>query len=132
MASPLDVLRDYALRKRPELLPPDVRLIFTENTLAVFDKYPKSKYHFVLLPRIKEHRDASKYRTLQKLLSVKKEALEALLVLQEEAKPVIAMIEDEMVCPSVHLHNIASTPIGRKGPTASPGKSGLVSTPFRL
>lgn len=48
----LNQLRDYANLPDPaRSLPPEVLLMHNENTIVIFDKFPKAKYHFLVLPR---------------------------------------------------------------------------------
>jgi aprataxin len=50
--SVFDVLRRYALVKNPSAqLPASVLLIESPQCIAIFDAYPKAKYHFLVLPR---------------------------------------------------------------------------------
>ncbi|KAJ9125092.1 hypothetical protein QFC22_000045 [Naganishia vaughanmartiniae] len=50
---PLDVLTHYAALSTPDTeLPPDVYLLHDRWTLTIFDKFPKAKYHFLVLPRV--------------------------------------------------------------------------------
>ncbi|KAJ9127763.1 hypothetical protein QFC24_000046 [Naganishia onofrii] len=49
----LDVLTHYASLTKPDTqLPPDVYLLHDSWTLTIFDKFPKAKYHFLVLPRV--------------------------------------------------------------------------------
>lgn len=46
------VLRSYATQKDPSRhLPASVHLLSNDDALTIFDKYPKAKYHFLVLPR---------------------------------------------------------------------------------
>ena len=46
------VLRSYATQKDPSRhLPASVHLLSNDHALTIFDKYPKAKYHFLVLPR---------------------------------------------------------------------------------
>ncbi|WVW82189.1 hypothetical protein I302_104195 [Kwoniella bestiolae CBS 10118] len=48
----LDALRNYATLSHPQSsLSPSKLLISNKTTLAIFDNYPKAKYHFLILPR---------------------------------------------------------------------------------
>ncbi|KAF5358183.1 hypothetical protein D9756_001624 [Leucocoprinus leucothites] len=47
----LTILRTYALRK-PTELPPSVLFSFSEKNMTIFDAYPKSIFHFLVLPRV--------------------------------------------------------------------------------
>ncbi|GHJ87757.1 hypothetical protein NliqN6_4159 [Naganishia liquefaciens] len=50
---PLDALRGFATSRHPDReLAPDVYLLHDSHTVTVFDKFPKAKYHFLVLPRI--------------------------------------------------------------------------------
>ncbi|KAI5453135.1 aprataxin-like protein [Naganishia albida] len=49
----LDALTQYAFARRPDRdIPSDVYLLHDPHTVTVFDKFPKAKYHFLVLPRI--------------------------------------------------------------------------------
>ncbi|WWC58533.1 uncharacterized protein I303_101076 [Kwoniella dejecticola CBS 10117] len=49
---PLDALRNYATLTNPQSsLSASKLLLSSKNCLAVFDAYPKAKYHFLVLPR---------------------------------------------------------------------------------
>ena len=48
----LNVLRQYSTLPSPSSsLPADVLLTANSQTIAIFDAYPKAKYHFLVLPR---------------------------------------------------------------------------------
>ncbi|KAK8865852.1 hypothetical protein IAR55_001000 [Kwoniella newhampshirensis] len=48
----ISALRTYATLPNPSSsLPPSKLLLSSANTIAVFDAYPKAKYHFLVLPR---------------------------------------------------------------------------------
>jgi aprataxin len=92
-------LQNLATAIKPEYIPPSIRVAFTERTIAVFDKYPKAKYHILLLPRPQSYVwTTSRLISLRSVLRYEKEvAKELLLLLQRESEPVVRMIEDEMV-----------------------------------
>jgi Scavenger mRNA decapping enzyme C-term binding len=96
--SNLTVLRRYAQMSKPESLPASVLLSHTTKSLALFDAYPKSIFHFLILPRLFPTTPVSDFVNLRTLLkSSKQRAKEVVLELGEHAKTIEAMIEDEMV-----------------------------------
>lgn len=45
-------LREYASVKSPSVqIPPSVLLTHNDQCIAIFDAFPKAKYHFLILPR---------------------------------------------------------------------------------
>ncbi|EIW73692.1 hypothetical protein TREMEDRAFT_59866 [Tremella mesenterica DSM 1558] len=49
---PLQILREYAKVRSPARnIPPSVLLSHTPYVMSIHDAYPKSKYHFLILPR---------------------------------------------------------------------------------
>lgn len=45
-------LRDYASVRSPSVqIPPSVLLTHNDQCIAIFDAFPKAKYHFLILPR---------------------------------------------------------------------------------
>lgn len=97
----LTVLRDYATRKHPEKLPPSVLFDYTDNSIAIFDAYPKAIFHFLILPRPQPPLsvfDLSDLRTLLHSRNVgKARAKEVLEHLGEHAQKLRAAIEEEMM-----------------------------------
>ncbi|GAA99755.1 uncharacterized protein L969DRAFT_103367 [Mixia osmundae IAM 14324] len=99
------VLRKYAALDSPlDSLPFDVYLTHTNDALAIFDLFPKAKYHFLVLPR----HNAAVYKTrgliaddFQSLRTLLRRGAEAALVvcklLRDASEEVIAMIQDEMI-----------------------------------
>ncbi|KAI0341582.1 HIT-like protein [Trametopsis cervina] len=52
MAGPdLFALRTYASRQKPERISPEVYISHTDTTVAILDRYPKSIFHALVLPR---------------------------------------------------------------------------------
>lgn len=91
-------LQGYALNPNPNTIPPSIRVAYTEKTIAVFDKFNKSKYHLLLLPRPTATWTVSALLSLRTVLRSDKAAARALLeTLQEDSKAIVRMIEDEMV-----------------------------------
>ena len=99
-SSNLTILRDYATRRHPEKLPRSILFDFTETTIAIFDAYPKSIFHFLVLPRPKAPLtvfDLSDLRTLLTSKNVGKEkAKEILKDLGDHARRLRDSIEQEM------------------------------------
>lgn len=110
----LAALREYAGKADLTSLPADVLLSHTEKTMTIFDAYPKSLWHFLVLPRI--HRvtqpnnltgdsnstnetfssqDLSNLTTLLKL--GRSRAKQQLLLLKEEGLRCKEHIQKEMI-----------------------------------
>lgn len=95
----LTALREFALLSNPKTIPPSNLLKFTDTTITIFDKFPKAKYHFLILPRVNTDTGLSTaaLHDLRSLLKLEKsKALAVLRDLEEESKGVEAMIVDEM------------------------------------
>lgn len=95
----LTALRDFALLSNPKTIPPSNLLKFTDTTITIFDKFPKAKYHFLILPRVNSEKGLT-VETLHDLRSLlrldKAKALSVLKDLEKESKEVEKMIVDEM------------------------------------
>ncbi|WVQ85417.1 hypothetical protein IAT38_007582 [Cryptococcus sp. DSM 104549] len=109
-ASPLLVLRQYATLPDPSSLPPTQVLISNENTLAVFDAFPKAKYHFLVMPRYPfppqsdpdSRESIVPLDVLDNLTSLllrggKRQREEVLRAMADTAREVEEMIRDEML-----------------------------------
>ncbi|KAF9246278.1 HIT-like domain-containing protein [Melanogaster broomeanus] len=95
--SNLTVLRRYALKAKPEDLPPSVLFNHTDTCLTLFDAFPKSIFHFLVLPRLRPSRSVFELANLQSLLkSDKKLAREVLKDMSNEADNVRKLIQEEM------------------------------------
>ena len=95
----LHALKEFATHADPKLIPPSTLLKYTDTTVTIFDKYPKAKYHFLVLPRTNaaNGRTGSVLHDLRSLLKQDKEfALEVLNDLHAESKEIEKMIRDEM------------------------------------
>lgn len=94
----LTALRTYA-QTAPESLPSSILFKHSSRNITVFDAYPKSIFHFLLLPRIQEpDLDASVLANLGSLLSGDKvKAKKVITSLWEDAQAVKKEILDEMV-----------------------------------
>jgi hypothetical protein len=109
--SRLDKLRTYATLPKPSSsLPPTTLLLSTPHTIAIFDAYPKAKYHFLVLPRYpfpprSDPREKTSIARLSEfddlkslLLKTSGDAREQVIgALAEAAGEVEEMIRDEMV-----------------------------------
>lgn len=93
----LYALRDAAKLARPHTLG-SALLLENESCIAIFDKYPKAKYHILILPRIPYFHTSSE-RQLDSLASVLQHnnAREIVSAMAEMATEVEEMIVDEMV-----------------------------------
>lgn len=95
--SNLTILRTYAQRD-PDGLPSSILFSHSATTLTIYDGYPKSIFHFLILPRIlspSQERGLDSLRTL--LQSDKTQAKAVLNALNDEANNLRKEIEDEMV-----------------------------------
>jgi aprataxin len=96
--SNLTVLRRIAQIPKPESLPASVLLTHTPTSLTIFDAFPKSIFHFLILPRVVPPHTESELADLRSLLKSDKErAKDLLLGLRDDANAVKKMIEDEMM-----------------------------------
>ena len=94
----LRILQVYARLQDPSSLPSTVLFHYTDNTITVFDAYPKANFHLLVLPRIKPPLRASKTSTLKALLNSDKEiARKCINDIATDAKEVHRMVEKEMV-----------------------------------
>ena len=99
----LTILQQYAKKfeSSPSSLPPTLLLTNTETSLALFDKYPKATYHFLVLPRILGDSafTAEDLTNMHTLLAKGKKAEAKTLIegLRGDAEIVKGMIEKEMV-----------------------------------
>ena len=92
------ILQSYARKSNPASLPSSVLLSHTTKSLTIFDCYPKSIFHFLVLPRITPELTAFDLASLRTLLKADKaKAKEVLTGLHEDAQIVKGMIQDEMM-----------------------------------
>lgn len=98
-ASILGIFRDYAMKPDPaSSLPPSILLSHSDSSLTIFDAFPKSIFHLLVLPRIKPPLSARHLADLRSLFQCEKRvAKEVLMNLNEEANKVRVMIEEEMM-----------------------------------
>ena len=99
--SNLFILRKYA-EKAPSSIPSSILFSSSPKTLTIFDAFPKSIFHFLVLPRLQSElstgineKDLDSLRTL--LRSDKQTARAILNALNEDAKEVKRQIEEEMM-----------------------------------
>ncbi|KAF9480107.1 hypothetical protein BDN70DRAFT_877992 [Pholiota conissans] len=95
----LTILRSYA-KAAPESLPLSIRFQYSEKTTTVFDRYNKSIFHFLILPRILPgaELDPAALENLRSLLKAdKNKAKRVIDSLAEEANKVKEKIEEEMI-----------------------------------
>lgn len=109
-ATRLDVLRQYATVPDPaQSIPPSVLLHTTPKCIAIFDAYPKAKYHFLVLPRYPfppnwDPESTDSIANLDWLDSLRSLLLKAPRAVREEviagiadcANDVVEMVKDEM------------------------------------
>lgn len=95
--SNLIALRNYA-QKDPASLPNSILFSHSETTLTLYDAFPKSIFHFLILPRVLPPYELSDLGNLKTLLKIDKaRAKQMITTLSEEAKNLRKEIEDEMV-----------------------------------
>lgn len=95
----LFALRDFARLPRPSSsLPPSTLLVEHPNCIAVFDAYPKAKYHFLVLPRLPFAAAEIGERELDSLESLLRHPSRGAVIdeLERTAEEVVDMIRDEM------------------------------------
>jgi aprataxin len=96
--SNLTILRSYAQKANPASLPPSILLTHSATSLTIFDAYPKSIFHFLIMPRVVSPLTIFDLSNLRTLLKCRKElAKEVLLGLKDDANKTKGMIEEEMV-----------------------------------
>jgi aprataxin len=95
----LAIFRDYAMKPNPmSSLPPSILLSHSDTCLTVFDAFPKSIFHLLILPRIKPPLSARHLNDLRSLFQCEKGVAKTLLMtLNEEANKAKEMIEEEMM-----------------------------------
>lgn len=96
-------LQNYAKVKNPAAsLPPSVLLLETPKCIAVFDRYPKAMYHFLVLPKLPfvvsdtRQLNEAELDSLSVLLQCPEHG-QVLSALKEAAAEVVDMVRDEMV-----------------------------------
>ncbi|KAK7043624.1 aprataxin-like protein [Paramarasmius palmivorus] len=97
--SNLSILRTYA-QKPPSEFPSSVLFTHTERTLTIYDAYPKSTFHFLILPRVQSESEITlkDLHSLKTLLKCdKSHAKEVIDALAKDAEDVKKEIESEMV-----------------------------------
>ncbi|KAF5391469.1 hypothetical protein D9757_002034 [Collybiopsis confluens] len=97
--SNLYLLRTYAT-KSPSALPPSILFASSSFTLTIYDAFPKSIFHFLVLPRVQPESSIglSELDSLKTLLACKKENARSLLIkMAEDAKEIKTQIEEEMM-----------------------------------
>jgi aprataxin len=101
---PNNALRDYALVKSPSTqIPSSVLLLDSAECIAIFDAYPKAKYHFLVLPRYPFPNSGGKcsidhLHDLRSLLDAPKDVRKHVIEgMRSMAGEVVEMIKDEMM-----------------------------------
>ncbi|KAG1756573.1 HIT-like domain-containing protein [Suillus paluster] len=94
----LTIFRAYAQKSNPASLPPSVLLSHSETCLTVFDAFPKSIFHFLVIPRVRPPFNVYQLANLRSLFKCEKSSAKELLTdLSREADNVKKMIESEML-----------------------------------
>ena len=97
-SNPLLVLRNYAQKVDPSKIGPHVLVDHTDTSITIFDAYPKSHFHFLILPRPHKPFEIEDLASLRTLLRCNKEDARQLLIgLGEDAKKLRDDIEKEML-----------------------------------
>jgi aprataxin len=80
-------------------LPPSVLFKHTANNITIFDGFPKSIFHFLVLPRLQPpDLDVKVLTNLQSLMKLDKEQAKRVITsLAEDAKAIKKDIESEMI-----------------------------------
>ncbi|KAJ7582769.1 HIT-like domain-containing protein [Mycena floridula] len=92
----MNILRSYA-QKSPQDLPASILFAHTNTSLTIYDAFPKSIFHFLVLPRPSSQLSLSNLSSLQSLLKCDKTlAKECLDALATDAAAVRTEIETEM------------------------------------
>ncbi|KAG1803687.1 HIT-like domain-containing protein [Suillus plorans] len=93
----MTIFRAYAQKSNPASLPPSVLFSHSETCLTVFDAFPKSIFHFLVIPRVRPPFNVYQLANLRSLLKCEKNCVKELLTdLSREANNVKKMIESEM------------------------------------
>ncbi|KAG2054767.1 HIT-like protein [Suillus hirtellus] len=93
----MTIFRAYAQKSNPASLPPSILFSHSETCLTVFDAFPKSIFHFLVIPRVRPPFNVYQLANLRSLLKCEKNCAKELLIdLSREANNVKKMIESEM------------------------------------
>jgi aprataxin len=93
------ILRNYA-QKDPASLPASVLFAHTPRSITIYDAFPKSIFHFLVLPRLQPNVPVtlSNLDGLKSLLKCDKELAKQILIgLSEDAASIRREIEQEML-----------------------------------
>ena len=99
MSGGLFALRDFARLPQPSTqLSPSTLLVEHPNCIAVFDAYPKAKYHFLVLPRLPFSAATIGERQLDSLAALLKHPARNVVIeeMERTVEEVVEMIRDEM------------------------------------
>ncbi|KAJ3883724.1 HIT-like domain-containing protein [Lentinula edodes] len=97
--SNLFILRNYA-QKVPSTIPSSILFSSSSKSLTIYDSFPKSIFHFLVLPRVQSGSsiDIADLESLKTLFARDKEEAKIILnALNEDAKGVKREIEQEML-----------------------------------
>jgi aprataxin len=97
----LAILRSYA-KKQPTDLPDSILFSHSKSNLTIYDAFPKSIFHFLLLPRFPADSEPSlslaDLSSLKSLLTCDKGRAKTVLdALNDDAKALRTVIESEMI-----------------------------------
>lgn len=100
----LAALREFASVRSPSTqIPASTLLTYNDQCIAIFDAFPKAKYHFLMLPRFPFPSSSSACRAddlndLSSVLRLPTEIRDAVIsAMRDMANEVAEMIQDEMM-----------------------------------
>lgn len=93
-----NALRQFAIQQNPEKIPNSIRFAHDETSLTIFDAYPKSLFHFLVLLRPTSSLPIQALDDLRSLLNHDKSQAKTVLEdLKVTADGIRKQIEDEMI-----------------------------------
>ncbi|KAI0331094.1 hypothetical protein GY45DRAFT_662839 [Cubamyces sp. BRFM 1775] len=94
----ITIIRTYAMVPDPMTIPECFRICHTEHTVTISDLYPKSIYHYLVIPRLPLTLEPEQMQDLRALLCLPREQARSILVhIREDALASVKLIEAEMM-----------------------------------
>ncbi|KAI0665228.1 hypothetical protein C8Q70DRAFT_39923 [Cubamyces menziesii] len=94
----ITIMRTYAMVPDPTMVPDMFRICHTDTSVTVSDLYPKSIYHYLVIPRLPPTLKPEQMQDLRALLCLPREQARGILVrLREDALATVKLIEGEMM-----------------------------------
>ncbi|KAH9900970.1 hypothetical protein C8Q73DRAFT_225985 [Cubamyces lactineus] len=94
----ITIMRTYAMVPDPTMVPDCFRICHTDASVTVSDLYPKSIYHYLVIPRLPPTLKPEQMEDLRALLRLPREQARSILVrLREDALATVKLIEGEMM-----------------------------------